>query len=315
MGLQSHYTLKGRGPSTTEYTLAKRANILLADVLRRNGEGAWVNVRQCATTALVRWCPECGTTHIAGAMCCHHRLCPICQVRRSRRLAADALAAINLLRLSDRLNGVSLYLLTLTQVNVPDGGLADELDRLLDALTRLRHTRDWRRDIAGSARNVEITRNLDPDSPSYKTWHPHVHIVLMIRDGSAMVNESYWRSLWTRTLNLSYDPICNIEPIVDDGAVYEVSKYVSKSVELLTRLPESERVSVIGELNAAIKGRNLVAYTGLWRTARRELSILDDEFADLELDPDDDCKCGGAIMHAMMVWRGNEYVLDPAAHL
>lgn len=287
----------------------KAANLILADVLDQLRDRSAANVRLCAQNATTRWCPICETTHITGAWCCHHRLCPICQVRRSRHVASDALEAYDLMRDAGDLDNASTHLLTLTQRNVPLGQLSGEIDKLLEALKSLRYTNHARKYLAGSARNIEVTYNYDA-----KTWHPHIHIVIILRDGHPQMDRSdYWRGLWRTLMGLDYDPVVDVRPIVDDGAIYEVSKYVAKSMELLTRLPEDERVTVISELNVALKKRMLIVYTGVWRLARRVLNQRDNvDFVDYEQISNDDngtCHlCGGSMYHAMMVWDGNDYV-------
>lgn len=295
-----------------KYKVKKRANLILANVLEHLGERSAENVRKCMTEAIVRWCDTCEQVHVAGMMCCRHRLCPICQTKRSRIIARQAIEAITLLRMTGRLENTSMHLLTLTQKNVQTGQLTVEIDQLLEALKRMRHVRDVRNYVVGMARNIEVTRNYE-----YHTWHPHIHIILILQNGKAeMQKVEYWQSLWSNLMGLSYVPEINIKPIEDDGAIYEVSKYVAKSMELLTNVQGYELVESIEELNRATRNRVLVAYTGLWRIARRELKQVDnvDDLIEME-DKHDACKCGGALLHAMMIWDGNEYVWKTSPEL
>lgn len=307
---QSQYTMTDRELQSSRLSEAKRANLVLAGVLDRAGERGADYVRGCATLATVRWCAECGSQHIVGSWCCHHRLCPICQVRRSRRVAASAIDAFNHMRSTGQLDGHDVFLLTLTQRNVGDGALSPEINRLLFAMTMLRHTRDWRNYVAGAGRSLEITRNI-----AARSWHPHVHFILILKRGNpGMDTVGYWKSLWAGLLGLDYVPEIDIRPVVDDDAIYEISKYVAKSTELLMQLPPDELDAAIMELNEAVKKRNLIAYTGIWRRARRELKILDDDFVDQDESFDENCRCGGQFMEALMEWQGNEYV-DVFAHM
>lgn len=292
-------------PQVWRFSNAKKANLILASVLEELGDRRFESVRNCAMEADYRWCTNCDKSHVSGTWCCHHRLCPLCQVRRSRKLAANALEAFELMRSSGDLDHSSIHLLTLTQKNVELGQLVAKVDDLLDALKRLRNVRDARNYIVGAARNIEVTYNFQRH-----TWHPHVHFIMIIRDGKPeMTTGGYWRVLWRDLMRLDYDPIVDIRPIIDDGAIFEVSKYVAKSIELLHQLPDSDLVPVVGELNTALKDRALVAYMGSWRLARRELKMKNDDFVDFEEESKTDkCKCGGQIFHAVMVWNGNEYV-------
>lgn len=308
---------------------AKIANLVLASVLVNANDPRADAVLWCNETVNVIECADCGTAHSIGSMHCDHRLCPICQVRRSRRVAAESLAVMDHLEGTGRLRGVKMFLLTLTQTNVPDGELAKTIDKMLDALTRIRHVRDFRNYVVGSARNIEVTRNYNQ-----RTWHPHVHVILMLRgdapdymwrdDGQHEFHRAcYWRRLWFELMGLQQMPICHIEPINDGpGAVREISKYVAKSQSLLMRLGWDEIDKCIIELDRALHGRNLIAYTGAWRTGRRELkrrAEINDELMDTNLKLDAaggyHCKCGGALHHYVMYWAGTEYSPDPAARL
>ena len=107
------------GSLSCQWMRLKRANVRLAHALRRLGDRRWGVVLQCASQVRVRYCPSCGRAHAQGANCCRHRLCPVCQVRRSRKLAHQAIAAAQWLTSEGRLDGVRMGLVTLTQRNVP----------------------------------------------------------------------------------------------------------------------------------------------------------------------------------------------------
>ena len=261
---------------------------------------------QCAREVSVRYCPSCGRAHAQGTNCCRHRLCPICQVRRSRKLAHQAIDAAQWLAAEGRLDGVRLGLITLTQRNVPGDMLPGMIDSMLNALTRMRHQRAVRRYLVGSARNIEITYNQQAG-----TYHPHVHLIVMLAPGAPddMLTSAYWRSLWGDLMALGYDPICDARELRDrDKAVCEVSKYVCKALEILEGLSDDLLPQVVAALNAALTGRRLVAYTGIWAEARRVLKQQDDEDSGAD-DDKDICGCGAALADAVMIWDGNEYRL------
>ena len=287
----------------------KKYNLRLAIALEKLGDSRSKSVGLCAMTVIRRWCNNCEFEHYSGQMTCQHRLCPICQVKRSRRLGADATKAVGYLDQCGKLEDVSMYLLTLTQRNVVDGDLGCEIDRIQSALGRLVNVKEVRRNLLGSARNVEVTRNY-----SQYTWHPHIHMILMVRNGSPLATKSYWQELWMKLVELDYVPEVDIRPISSFDSVYEVSKYVAKSTELLENLRHNELVSVIGELNNAIRKRRLITYTGIWREARKACKISDNADADADGDGriDKCCKCGQELMNAVMIWNGNKYVLAPS---
>lgn len=294
------------GKLSCQWTRLKRANVKLAHAMRRAGDKRWGTVLQCAREATVRYCPACGRAHAQGTNCCRHRLCPICQVRRSRKLAHQAIAAAQWLAAEGRLDGVRMGLVTLTQRNVPADLLPGMIDSMLAALTRMRHQRAVRRYMIGSARNIEITYNQQAG-----TYHPHVHLIVMLAPGAPdeMLTSAYWRDLWGDLMQLDYAPICDARELHDrDKAVCEVSKYVCKALEILEGLSDDLLPQVVAALNAALTGRRLVAYTGIWAEARRVLKQRDDDDAS-DSDDQDICGCGAALADAVMIWDGNEYRL------
>jgi len=289
-----------------QYGEAKHQNMLLYRSLRRLGDKRWSLVANCSQALGIKYCPSCGRTHADVSWCCRHRLCPICAMRRSRKIGRQALDAFEALRQRGELENTKLYLLTLTQKNVEPVHLADEIDGLLAALKSIRHTRDVRRFVIGAARNIEVTYN-----SRSRTFHPHVHmIVILSGDASEELSTSaYWRSVWRRVMKLDYEPICDIRPIVDaQGAVCEVSKYCIKPSSIYgLQLSDDELDMVVSTLNTSLAGRRLVSYTGIWRAIRADLKQKEPD-DDLEHDDTSDvCGCGAALMDAILKWDGLEY--------
>ena len=135
----------------------------------------------------------------------------------------------------------------------------------------------------------------------------------MIAPGApaAMSTSGYWRALWARLMKLDYEPICDVRPIDDtEGAICEVSKYVSKSQKLLSSLSDDELMKVIPTIDAAISGRRLTSYTGIWREARQILQQQDDPDPTSQAGDEqgDVCGCGASLMSAMLIWSGCEYI-------
>lgn len=296
----------------SQYRTAKLNNIRLAQSLQRQGDNHWYAVMDCATQMLVKLCPVCGKVHADRTTACKHRLCPVCAVRKSRRIGAQALAAFEYMRDAGQLNGVKLMLLTLTQRNVCREDLTGEVDKLLEALTRIRKVRNVQRFVKGSARNIEITYNREAD-----TFHPHVHMIVMLSaDAPAeMAENRFWRDLWRGLMGLDYEPVCDIRAIEDEqGAVCEVSKYCIKPGSIFgIELDDAVFDQVVFFINSALAGRRLISYTGIWKKARAALNQLEpDEALDCEEAPPIVCGCGAALMDAVLRWNGLEYVPDMA---
>lgn len=294
-----------------QYVREKRHSVALAESLRRLGDRRWANVANCSQALGIKYCASCGRTHVDVSWCCRHRLCGVCALRRSRKTGRQALDAFQYMQDGGQLEGARLALLTLTQRNVSAGDLGAELDKLLSALSSIRHTADARRYIIGSARNVEITYNARA-----RTYHPHVHLIVILSpDAPQELSESrYWRQLWQRLMSLDYEPICDIRPITDtEGAVCEVSKYCIKPSSIFgLSLSPDHLDQVVFALNAVLAGRRLVSYTGVWRKARLALKQRDPD-EDLEHDDMSDvCGCGAALMDAVLRWDGLEYQVSPS---
>ena len=292
-----------------QYLKAKRYNVALAESLRRLGDRRWATVANCSQALGVKYCAQCGVKHVDVSWCCRHRLCSTCAIRRSRKTGKQALDAFEHMRATGQLDGCHLSLLTLTQRNVDAADLAAELDALLSALASIRHTADARKYLIGSARNVEITYNA-----RMRTYHPHVHIILILAPEAPaeMDTIQYWRDLWRRLMNLNYDPICDIRPIVgEEGAICEVSKYVIKPSSIFgLNLDAAHLDQVVAALNSVLAGRRLVSFTGIWRKARLALKQQDPD-TDLEHDDTSDiCGCGAALMDAVLRWDGLQYSPD-----
>lgn len=292
-----------------QYVGAKLQNQILSDSLRRIGDRRWSTVANCSQALGVKYCASCGVTHVDISWCCRHRLCGVCAIRRSRKTGKQALDAFKYMQEQGQLEGARLALLTLTQRNVPAADLGDELDKLLAALTSIRHVREVRRSILGAARNVEITYNAQA-----RSYHPHVHLILILAQEApdGLLSARYWRDLWRRLMHLNYDPICDLRPITDsEGAICEVSKYCIKPSSIFGLNLEPEHLDqVVFALNQVLAGRRLVSYTGIWRKARQVLNQRDPD-DDLEHDDSRDiCGCGAALMDAVLRWDGLQYSPD-----
>ena len=289
-----------------QYAREKRNNVILSESLRRIGDRRWATVANCSQALGIKYCAQCGVKHVEVSWCCRHRLCGVCAIRRSRKTGRQALDAFGYMQEQGQLEGARLALLTLTQRNVAAADLGSEMDKLLSAMQSIRQIRDVRRHLLGSARNIEVTYNT-----ARRTFHPHVHLILILSPDAPeeMTNFLYWRDLWRKLMNLSYDPICDIRPITDtEGAVCEVSKYCIKPSSIFgLQLDSAHLDQVVTTLNSVLAGRRLVSYTGIWRKARQILNQRDPD-EDLEHDDSRDiCGCGAALMDAVLRWDGLQY--------
>lgn len=252
----------------------------------------------CAETIDYKYCPDCGSIHIARTWLCRDRLCPICTWRLSLKRAAEMQRCF--LWLSNKTDNYIPEMLTLTVKNTPAAHLSDTIRDMLDAWSKVTKRRRPKKAILGYARSLEITRNKRTGQ-----YHPHIH-VLLLRDPAHNINQSEWCTMWEEALDIDYTPVCHIEraySVSDDGskdysnlsqAAIEALKYAIKS-EVVKATPPDE----LPTLADAIKGKRLVTYGGLIKQARAALRLPADEYADLvdafSLECPD-CGCTAAIL-------------------
>lgn len=211
---------------------------------------------------------------------CEDRLCPMCAVKTSRRIAANARTVIERARAEADLRP---YLLTLTQRNCTGQELKERVTDMLRAWDAITHgLRGNRKHMVGYARTVEVTVGRD------NTYHPHVHAILLLSPETPkeMLRARYWALLWQRYMSTqryqgSIIPVCDIRPIRPNkrkklssmaAAAAEVAKYTAKSGQILSHAGAYEHILAIDQ---AISGRRLRSYGGVWRTIRAQMRLED----------------------------------------
>lgn len=300
------------GIKTQDLVNAKKASrrlsymLYLAEVEEnyRPWARCWSRVRSCSDAVWGEVCPECGKIHHMVTYGCHHLLCPICSVRRSRATAAQGLQVMAML--SD--TPMEAYLLTLTQKSVCADALPGEIAKMLKAWALLRGYRAVRRDLLGWARTIEITK-------TEAGYHPHIHLVILMRPGSTLTTSEAWREVWRMAMGLEYEPICDTRPLTSLDAVYEVSKYVTKIGRMYAQA-DGDLYDQICAIAGACYTRRLRSYGGIWATARKEARMLDAhdmpdgalDAAGAMLEAPGPC-CGKALIPGLLLWAGHDYTL------
>lgn len=211
---------------------------------------------------------------------CEDRLCPLCAVKASRRIAANARTVIERASIEANLRP---YLLTLTQRNCKEHELKGRVSDMLKAWYAIIHDlRGQKKHVVGYARTVEITVGRD------STYHPHIHAILLMSPETPreMLRARYWALLWQKYMSTQeYQgdtiPICDIRPIRPNkrkrltsmaAAAAEVAKYTAKSGQILSHAGAYEHILAIDQ---AISGRRLRSYGGVWRTIRAQMKLED----------------------------------------
>lgn len=242
--------------------------------------GRLSDLRQCADTLLFARDAQ-GKKQLAGGNFCHVRFCPMCNWRRSLKLAiqmGQAAALIN----SER--KVRYIFVTLTCRNVPPVRLSGQIDALNKAWGRIFKTRQGlkspaaarlRSQVLGYMRALEITYNKEAGN-----YHPHLHALLAVKPtyfmggkGGGYIKQSSWVTLWQEALGVSYAPSVNVQAVKRDQqhkAIAEVSKYPVKTYDF-DKLTKRRAARVLAVMTHATRSRRLLTFGGIIREARQRL--------------------------------------------
>lgn len=203
---------------------------------------------------------------------CKNRYCPICQWRRSRKAFAKSYKVQK--RMEQKYDYNYLFL-TLTLRNTPD--LAKGIDDILKSFKNLQDTSQYRKVVRGFIRTLEITYNQQS-----KEWHPHLHIILAVKQDYFTNAELYtdretWARLWKQSAKIEYYPQCDIRKIDNnerENAIAEVSKYMVKPIDIDI---SAETEKIYTSLLKSTFGRRLTSTGGDYRKEFKEVQNETDE--------------------------------------
>lgn len=209
-----------------------------------------------------------GGVKLTKANFCRLRWCPMCQWRRSRRLACKLSDLWDSLRSS----GFEFLHMVVTVRNCSGDDLPGTLDRMQIAYRHMMKDsalRGW----SGAMRFTEVTY-----SKSTNTFHPHFHSLVVVRSSyfhsRSYVSTDRLRACWQAHMELDYLPQVYITK-ADAQAINEVAKYCVKPFEFEHSDPDAER-KIYEELYTALSQRRLYQSFGVVREAAQSLGTLDD---------------------------------------
>ena len=216
---------------------------------------------------------------------CHVRLCPICGWRRSLKVQGHTTKIIESLDPS-----YEYLLLTLTVPNCKAHQLKAMITLLLTAFNRLSKYKAFVKVVRGWYRGLEVTHNVNPYSKSYDTYHPHIHIILVV-DKSYFkhdyIKQEDWLKMWQKATGdptITQVDIRKIRPKKGTnnirGAVCETAKYTVKSDDYIVK-DRQLSIDAVKTLDEALAGRRLVAYGGVMKDAHKALNLDDETDGDL----------------------------------
>ena len=262
---------------------------------------------------------EDGKLHLANF--CKDRLCPMCAWRRSYKIFGQVS------RIMEHIGDKYEYLfLTLTVPSVPAEELTETISRLVKAWSNFIRQKPFKTAVRGFFRALEVTRNNDPDSKSYKLYHPHFHVVLA-------VPHSYWKKLyitrdeWLEMWRKAYkdDSITQVdirkakskdayqeagaqEAInMLSSAVAEIAKYAVKDTDYIHEFDPALTDEIVTTLAGALARRRLTAYGGCFDDAFQKLKLDDAEDGDLVHINDETINPALALLIVKYGWTAGAY--------
>lgn len=270
-------------------------------------------MRDCATQLVFKHTGE--ALKLYQAWFCKVRLCPMCNWRRSLKIAYQNKRIVE--TVNDR-EKVRWLFLTLTVKNTDATSLSETISDMFKGFNRLTKYKAFKTSVKGFFRALEVTKNRDIESESYGTYHPHFHVLLAVppsyftRD---YIKQSEWTSLWQKAMKLDYKPIVHIQKvkpkekldeletyekdfkksIKEQNAILEVSKYPVKDTDVIKgNKVTDENVETVLALDNALAYKRLIGYGGLLKEIHKELNLGDAEDGDLVHISEDDEVANGA---------------------
>ncbi|MEK0111613.1 protein rep [Streptococcus suis] len=226
-----------------------------------------------------------GSLKLYQAYFCKNKLCPMCNWRRSMKYSYQTSRIIDE-AIKQQPKGRFLFL-TLTVKNVPGELLNDTISQLTKSFDRLFKRAKVMKNLIAYLRSVEVTHN-----ELTNTYHPHIHVLLMVRPSYFQSKNDYitqleWSDLWANSLKIDYTPVVDIRPIKSTdkglkGAILETAKYPTKPIQLTL-----DNASVVEYLYKGLYRKRQLGFGGLFKEIKKQLALDDAENGDLVHTSDD----------------------------
>lgn len=272
-------------------------------------------MKQCADMLVFRHTDD--GLKLYKAWFCKVRLCPMCNWRRSLKIAYQNKRIVE--TVNEREN-VRWLFLTLTIKNVDAESLPDAISSMFKAWNRFVGYKAFKTSVKGYFRALEVTKNRDRKSKSFGTYHPHFHVLLCVKPSYFKKKEYYikqsdWTALWKRAMKLDYTPIVHIQrvkpketlqditeyeksvkrAIKERNAILEVSKYPVKDTDVVKGdKVTSENIQTVIDLDKALSYKRLIGYGGLLKEIHKELNLDESDDGDLVKITENDEVANGA---------------------
>lgn len=225
-----------------------------------------------------------GRLRLHSANFCKDRMCPMCTWRRSLKLFGQTSKLMDYVQLQ---GSYRFLFLTLTIKNCSSDDLRSSINSLIKGFSLFLDRKIIKNAVLGAVRHIEVTFNSNSYSNSFKTFHPHIHAVLMVKPSyfaRNYIKQDELQLLWQSCLKADYEPIVHIENVSSkeqEQAVAELSKYPVKMNNILEIRDESLFDFAISSLAYSMANVRLIEYYGLLRKFRQKLKLDDIENGDL----------------------------------
>jgi len=227
------------------------------------------------------WRYQNGERNLGRANFCRDPLCPMCSWRRSLKIYGQA---SQVLAVAEKEKYRFLFV-TLTIENCHGVNLIRDLKRLYSGSIALLRRKNYKTVVHGWLRALEITHNIKRLSKSFDTYHPHIHMIWVVKPsyyGKKYISQLELTEDWQKTMNLAYRPLVDIRAIKPNnkGAVKEVAKYAVKPGEILVQDWDLTD-SAVWTLAQALRNRRMISWGGNLKQIKADLKLDDIENGDL----------------------------------
>jgi plasmid rolling circle replication initiator protein Rep len=279
--MQAGEVLEDRSPSgkLRPWGINKMLNSMLAYAYEDIDKKKTVRLRECAT--VLGFLPTETGKKLRVANFCRVRLCPTCTWRRSLKLQSQMHAIMNAMA-ADAVNGgkkLAFVYLTLSIKNMTGDKLSGALDKLNLGWKRLMKTETVKNAVEGYFKSLEVTHNVDPQSKSYDTYHPHIHAVLAVSpsyfSGKHYIKQAEWAGMWQKAMRLSYEPNVDVRKVKGNTAkaVAEAAGYGTKSSSFIIPDDWDLTVESVRTLDTALAKRRFVSFGGVMKDYHKRLNL------------------------------------------
>lgn len=252
-------------------------------------------MKECSTTLVYEYCPECEATVIKQVNLCRDRLCPVCNWRLSLKRYAEMLQIMERIEAEE----YDCTFLTLTIKNCKPKELSDKLKLLSVGWDRLCKRKLIKENVIGWAKSIEVTYNEEK-----REMHPHIHVILIWKKG--MYNNLLQleiKQIWKDVLHIVYDPIIDLREIhnrdtkkthdekVDEDrkitkAILETFKYAVKDKSLMDMPLSDFRTFAL-----QFTGHRLISFGGIFKEIRKEILMEEEKKEEIKEEENIILKC------------------------